>query len=553
MTRYKTIKRKITDKSAFISKIALIVILVVVVVLPIIRMLFYIDGKAFSSVFGTKLFYNALLNSLLSTTISTIISVVLAYMLAWSLARTSIRFKSIFSVILIFPMLIPSISHGMGLILLFGNNGLITQLFSFKTTIYGLGGILIGSVLYSFPIAFLMFMDIFKYEDYSPYEAANVLGISKYRQFTGITLPYLRKPLISVIFAVFTMIITDYGVPLSVGGQFKTLPVMLYEEAVGQLHYGVGSVIGLVLLLPAVGAFMFDLFNKDKGNSSFVTRPFVLNKNKLQVAIAYSITIFVSLFTLLVVCSFCVQAFAKQYPIDMSFTFDNFKKTFDKDGGVFLGNSVLIALFTSVIGTGVAFVTAYFTARFKSKFSKALHLIAILSLAVPGLVLGLSYVILFKKTFIYGTIIILVIVNTVHFFASPYLMMYNAFGKMNENLESASQVLGISRMRLLKDVMIPASKDTLIEMFSYFFVNCMMTISAVSFLATSTNRPLSLLIDQFEVYNMMECAAVVAILIFAVNIFVKAFFGVLRKYGNRIMNLVRLKREERKDVDKKSI
>ena len=81
----------------------------------------------------------------------------------------------------------------------------------------------------------------------------------------------------------------------------------------------------------------------------------------------------------------------------------------------------------------------------------------------------------------------------------------------------------------------------------------MMTISAVSFLATSTNRPLSLLIDQFEVYNMMECAAVVAILIFAVNIFVKAFFGVLRKYGNRIMNLVRLKREERKDVDKKSI
>jgi len=132
-------------------------------------------------------------------------------------------------------------------------------------------------------------------------------------------------------------------------------------------------------------------------------------------------------------------------------------------------------------------------------------------------------------------------------------MMYNAFGKMNENLESASQVLGISRMRLLKDVMIPASKDTLIEMFSYFLVNCMMTISAVSFLATSTNRPLSLLIDQFEVYNMMECAAVVAILIFAVNIFVKAFLGVLRKYVNRIVNLVRLKREERKDVDKKSI
>ena len=521
------------DKSALVGKISLIDILAVVVVLPIVRMLFYIDRASFSYIFSSGQFYKALLNSLLSTTLATVVSVVLAYALAWSLSRTNMRFKAIFSVILVFPMLIPSISHGMGLIILFGNSGIITRLFSASSSLYGLGGIVVGSVLYSFPVAFLMFTDVLKYEDYSPYEAADVLGIPKVRQFTGITLPYLRKPLISVIFAVFTMIITDYGVPLSVGGQFKTLPVMLYEEAAGQLNYGAGSVIGLVLLLPAVGAFLFDLFNKDRGNSSFVTRPFAVNKSKVRDAVAYCITILVSLFTLLVVCSFCVQAFAKQYPIDMSFTFANFEKTFKRDGGTYLLNSVLIALLTATVGTVIAFLTAYFTARFKSKLSKALHLIAILSLAVPGLVLGLSYVILFKKTFIYGTIVILILVNTVHFFASPYLMMYNAFGKMNENLESAGQVLGVSRFRMMKDVMLPASKFTLLEMFSYFFVNSMMTISAVSFLATSDNKPLALLINQFETYNMMECAAVVAILIFAVNILIKAAFGLIRKYGGK--------------------
>lgn len=521
------------DKSALVGKISLIVILAVVVVLPIVRMLFYIDRASFVNIFSSGQFYKALLNSLLSTALATVVSVVLAYVLAWSLSRTNMRFKTIFSVVLVFPMLIPSISHGMGLIILFGNSGIITRLFSATSSLYGLGGIVVGSVLYSFPVAFLMFTDVLKYEDSSPYEAADVLGIPKIRQFTGITLPYLRKPLISVIFAVFTMIITDYGVPLSVGGQFKTLPVMLYEEAAGQLNYGAGSVIGLVLLLPAVGAFLFDLFNRDKGNSSFVTRPFAMNKNRVRDAVAYCITILVSLFTLLVVSSFCVQAFAKQYPIDMSFTFANFEKTFKRDGGTYLLNSVLIALLTATVGTVTAFLTAYFTARFKSKLSKVLHLIAILSLAVPGLVLGLSYVILFKKTFIYGTIFILILVNTVHFFASPYLMMYNAFGKMNENLESAGQVLGVSRLRLMKDVMIPASKFTLLEMFSYFFVNSMMTISAVSFLATSDNKPLALLINQFETYNMMECAAVVAILIFAVNILVKAVFGLIRKYGGK--------------------
>ncbi len=526
---------------SLVGRISIFVILFAIIIVPLVRMLFYIDGAALKSVFTSDGFYTALLNSITSTLVATVISLVVAYALAWSIHRTNMRFKAILSIVLVFPMLIPSISHGMGLVILFGNNGIITRLFDASSSIYGFGGVVLGSVIYSFPVAFLMISDILKYEDYSPYEAANVLGISKPRQFGAITLPYLRKPLISVVFATFTMIVTDYGVPLSVGGQFKTLPVILYEEAVGQLNYSVGSVIGLVLLVPAVGAFLFDLLNQDKGNSAYVTKPFRLEENKKRDIIGYVVCTIVVLFTLLVLVSFCVQAFAKRYPSDMSFTFDNFAKTFKRDGGSFLLNSMLMALLTSAVGTAFAFITAYFTARMKTKTSRILHLMSIVSLAVPGLVLGLSYVIIFKSTFVYGTLVILIMVNVVHFFASPYLMMYNALGKMNENLESVGHILGVNRLRIIKDVIIPQSKYTLLEMFSYFFVNSMMTISAVSFLATPDNKPLALLINQFETYNMMECAAVVAILIFAVNVTVKGIVGAIKKHG------------EKKDVKSKTV
>lgn len=527
-------KRRFSFKSLFsqrnLSKILIGVILFLMIVVPIVRMFFYIDGATLKQVFSSESFYSSFVNSLSSTAVATVISIVLAYFLAWAINRTNIKLKYLFTVFITLPMLIPSISHGMGLIILFGNNGFFTRLFHLSGSIYGFWGVVLGSVLYSFPVAFIMIADILKYEDQTPYEAADVLGIPKIRQFTAITRPYIRKPMISVLFAIFTMIVTDYGVTLSVGGKFKTLPVLLYEDAVGQLNYSTGSVIGIVLLIPALIAFLFDLFNKDKGNTAYVSKEYKKD-NKINDALAYAITVITSLAVIAVIFSFIIQAFAKTYPSDMTFTFKHFQNTFSKNGGKFLVNSVVISLLTSVFGVTIGCATAYLTNRLKSGFSRFLHLMAIISLTIPGLVLGLAYVIVFKKSFIYGTIAILIMVNTVHFFASPYLMIYNAFGKMNENLEDVGAILGVKRIRIIFDVIIPQSKYTLMEMFSYFFVNSMMTISAVSFLATPSNKPISLLINQFETYNMMECAAVVAILILTINIVMKGIVSLIKSIG----------------------
>ena len=164
----------------------------------------------------------------------------------------------------------------------------------------------------------------------------------------------------------------------------------------------------------------------------------------------------------------------------------------------------------------------------KSKASKFLHLSAITSAAIPGVVLGLSYVLVFKGSVIYGTIIILVMINIIHFIASPYLMIYNSLSKLNENLENVGHILGLSRGKMIKDVFIPQCKGTLLEMFAYFAVNCMMTISAVSFLATTSNKPIALMINQFEAQRQLECAAIVSIMILLVNLLVKSLIHIAK-------------------------
>lgn len=514
-------------------KLLLALVFVALVFVPLIRMFAYMDRDSLQRVLGMQNLGQIVLNSLTAAVLGTLVTIGLAFVVVSCIQRTNIRFKGLFGIIFVLPMLIPSISSGMGLVILFGNNGIVTRLLNLQGSIYGLPGIVTGSVMYAFPVAYLMLADVFRYEDGSPYEAAQVLGIPKWRQFTAITLPYLRKPLISIVFSIFTMIITDYGVPLMVGGKYTTISTVMYQEVIGQLNFGKGTVYGALLLIPAVIAFLIDLGNKDKGNTSYVTKPRKQTSNKAARGAAYGCCTITSVFVLLPLVAFALLAFATDYPQNLSITLENLAKAIKLKAGQYWMNSVTIALVTSILGTLLAFVTAYMTARMKSPVSRFLHLSAITSAAIPGIVLGLSYALTFSHLTIYRTMLILFIVNAVHFFASPYLMMYNSFSKINENLEDVAQAMGISRVLMIRDVFIPQCKLTLMEMFSYFFVNCMMTISAVSFLANTSDKPVALMINQFEAQMQLECAAVVSLMILFTNLVVKGVFFLMRKHNAR--------------------
>ncbi|MEG0314793.1 MAG: ABC transporter permease subunit [Erysipelotrichaceae bacterium] len=504
------------------SKVLICLFLIISVICPLITLLLNIKLEDISTIIGSAQFAPMMVNSLFTTLAATMISVLLALVLAWCVNRSNIKYKSVFSVLFTLPMLIPSISHGMGLVLLFGDNGLITNMLNININLYGYTGIIIGSVLYSFPVAFLMLTDIFRYEDYTTYEAAEVLGLSKIQQFITITLPNLKRPLISVIFAVFTMVFTDYGVPLVVGGKMMTLPVYMYREVIGLLNFSKGAIIGVILLIPAVIAFILDLKSNEGGNGSTITKTYIIAKNKARDIFSYVVCIGTIFLVSLPIVAFAYLSIVKQYPVNMSLSLDNIINAFDRGVGMYLLNSLAIAFLTALIGLCTTYFTAYLTARSNKSFSNmALHLISMISLAIPGVVLGLSYVLFFKGSIVYGTIIMLAMVNIIHFFASPYLLAYNSLSQFNSNLEDISSTMGISKMKMLLDVYIPCTKQTMVEMFSYMFVNAMVTISAVSFLANFKNMPLALLIPQFDAQSLIEATAFISIIILFVNIVVK--------------------------------
>ncbi|MEG0290721.1 MAG: ABC transporter permease subunit [Erysipelotrichaceae bacterium] len=518
------------NKGAKSLKLLVALFLTITVILPLTTLLLNIKVADIHDIVSSPQFWPMVANSLVATITATIISVSLAMVLAWCMNRTKMRYRSIFSVLFTLPMLIPSISHGMGLVLLFGDNGLLTNLLGINIHLYGMVGIVIGSILYSFPVAFLMLTDIFRYEDYTTYEASSVLGLNKFQQFMTITLPNMKKPLISVIFATFTMIFTDYGVPLAVGGKMMTLPVYMYREVIGLLDFSKGAIIGVLLLIPAVIAFILDLKNEDGGNASTVTKEYIIKKNKKRDIFSYIFCITTVILVSLPILAFIYLSVVKQYPIDMSFSFINIQKAFELGVGMHLISSLAIAMLTALIGICITYFTAYLTARSKKTFSNmTLHLISMVSLAIPGVVLGLSYVLFFKGSILYGTIMMLVLVNIIHFFASPYLLAYNSLSKFNENLEDVSATLGISKMRMLFDVYIPCTKETMIEIFSYMFVNAMVTISAVSFLANFKNMPLALLIPQFDSQSLIEATAFISIIILVINSLMKAFIFILKR------------------------
>lgn len=161
--------------------------------------------------------------------------------------------------------------------------------------------------------------------------------------------------MISVLFATFTLIVTDYGVPVMVGGKYNTLPMMMYTEVIGRLDFSKGSVIGMVLLVPAVVAFVFDFISRDTRSSGFVNKFFTLKKSIGREIFAYSFLTVVSIAILYPIITFAGLTFNKNYPSDLTFTMDNIMSTLNKGAGGYLLNSIVIAVAVSLVGTALAF------------------------------------------------------------------------------------------------------------------------------------------------------------------------------------------------------
>lgn len=497
--------------------------------MPLISLVFNISGKDLSYVFADQNFWSSFGNSALYSLVASSITTILAVVAAYFLNTSSLKHKNTFAIILTLGMLVPTLSIGLGIRILFGRNGFIDNIFGVEIEGIGFLGLIFGSIISSFPTTFLIIYDALKYEDKGPYDAAEIMGVSKFSMFFRLTLPYLKVAIISAFFASFTWIFSDYGIPMELAGKVQTLPMYLYNQVLSSFQYGRGAIAGLFLLVPAIISFLFDLFFHD--NSSSEKQKKLVKSSKLFNGITIGIVVLISLFLFVPQISFISLTFMKSYPNDTSFSFDNIVNMFSNTYGLGVGNyvinSLVMSLFTGLIGTLFAYFLGYLSVRKPGKAGKIINLFSISTIAIPGLVLGIGYMLLFKNTngYFYGTMIILIFVNVFHFLGSPFIMAKNCLTKINKDYEVIGETLGISKFRILLNVLIPNSIVTLIEMFSYFFLNSMITISAVAFLCTYSNQPLAILINSYEKTSNYEMQAAISVLILLINVIFRIIFN----------------------------
>jgi len=480
----------------------------------------------FVTYFSTPSLFRSIENSLFISVISTIITVSLAFGFAYALSRSCMRFKGFFRLVAVAPILVPSLLPGIALVYLFGNQGMLKE-FLMGNTIYGPIGIVIGSVFFTFPHAMIIITTALAISDARLYEAAVSLKASRWKTFWTVTIPGARYGLISAAFVVFNLVITDFGLPKVIGGQYNMLAVDIYKQVIGQQNFEMGAVVSVVLLVPAVLAFTIDRIVQKRQVALLSARSVPYQPKPHSrfdwICIGYCSLIAVFIVGLLGVCQFA--ALVKFWPYDLSLSLKNY--AFDlMDGGGWDSyyNSIQMALLTALIGTLIVFTGAYMVEKTKGfGAGRALfQLLAMLPMAIPGMVLGLAYIFFFNDPAnplngIYGTMAILVICSVTHFYTVSHLTAVTALKQMDKEFESVAASLKQPFYKLFSRVTVPVCLPSVLDISIYLFVNAMTTVSAVVFLYSPTTTLASVAVLNMDDAGDVAPAAAMGMMIFYTN------------------------------------
>ncbi|ATF15031.1 putative 2-aminoethylphosphonate ABC transporter permease subunit [Brevibacillus sp. HB1.4B] len=498
----------------------------------------FIGLDNFVTYFSTPALAGSLNNTLYISAMTTLIAVTLAFLFAYALTRSGIRGKRVFRAIALLPLFAPTMMHGIALTYLFGNQGLVTTgifgllPFQWDIDLYGPVGIILAEIVYVFPQAYLILAVSLAFADYQLYEAADTLGANHWRKFFVVTIPSVKYGIVSACFVCFTLSFTDFGAPKVVGGQFSVLATDVYKQVIGQQNMTMGATVGLLLIIPALVAFVVDRIVERKQHAAVTakSKPYRIKENRLRDLFYSILCVSVSGFLLLLMAAVVLASFIKVWPYNLTFGLDHYDFSNVAGEGIEpLWNSILVALLTAVIGTAVTFITAYTIE--KSQVWKGLrqagYFLSILPLALPGMVIGLAYIFFFNNPSnpfhgMYGTIWILILANVIHFFAVGFITATSALKKLDPEFEQAAESMGISQTKLMWRVTIPVCMPAIVEMAVYFFINSMVTISAVVFLYAADFKLASVSIVNMDDAGDVAPAAAMSVLIVFLNIIARA-------------------------------
>lgn len=493
-------------------------------------------------------FLKSLGNSFLIAGVSALVTTLLAFFMAYTVNQTNVSplVKKMISLAATLPMLLPTITYGFAIIYSFGKQGLITKILGRQFfEIYGFNGLLIGYVIYTMPVAFLLINNTFRYIDKKFIVVSRIMGDCPVKTFWITIVRPLLGTLAAAFIQTFFLSFTDYGIPAAVGGEFHVVATTLYNEMLGAIpNFQNGAVVAVSMLAPSVVSILvlnyLERYNIRYTKISEVEisknglRDFIFGAGSLAVCGAI-LSIFAVIF---------VIPFIKGWPYDIAFSFSKFSETINGSNLTMVyKNSIVVAALTACLGTVVAYGAALVTGRSSMPVwvKSAVDGIALTTNTIPGMVLGIAFLFAFSGSSLHNTFLILILCNVVHFFSTPYLMMKGSLEKMNSSWEMTAMLMGDNWFKTIVRVVTPNAGPTILEVFGYYFINGMVTISAVIFIAGARTMVITTKIKELQHFAKFDEIFALSLLILATNLAVK---GILKA----IPLLVEIKKESKKAV-----
>lgn len=482
------------------------------------------------------------LNSIGIAIFSACITTTLAFILAYTIHFTNVNpvIKKSIRVLAVLPMLLPTITYGFAIIYSFGRQGLLTRLFGKQLfDIYGINGLLMGYVIYTLPVAFMLIHNSMGYIDKKFSVVSRLMGDKGGRTFFQTVFRPLMGTLATSVIQCFFLSFTDFGIPASVGGRVEVIAGVLYNEMLGSVpNFHQGAVVAFMMLLPSIVSICILTYLERYNIRYQKVSQIELKKDRTRDVVLTIISVCILLFVLSVFAVIVVVPFVEEWPYRMTFTIGHVTEVFSDSALInVLKNSLVAAILTAVFGTLVSYGAALVTARshMNRLGKKVIDGIAQVTNTIPGMVLGIAFMLAFTGTSLQNTMVIIILCNIIHFFATPYLMMKGALEKMNASWETTARLMGDSWGKTIVRIVTPNASSTLLEVFGYYFINAMVTVSAVIFLAGARTMVITTKIKELQHYAKFNEIFVLSLLILLMNITAKALIKLVaeRKEKNQ--------------------
>ena len=538
---------KPVDPLLVFTIILTMVSLIVFAVIPLVKVLIQsfisyegtVSFDAYLRAFTSEENFKALSHSLTLGAASGILSTAVGFLFAYSAAYVHMRWKRLFNLIAMLPIVSPPFAIALSIILLFGSRGLIsyTLLGLQDVNIYGFRGLLFAQTLSYFPIAYLLLNGVLGSIDPSIEEAARNMGASRGKTFLHVTLPLCLPGIANAFLLVFIKSVADFGNPITIGGNYQTLATQIYYQAIGNYDMQGGAAVAILLLLISIGLFALSKLWVEK--KTFVTitgkaaRGRVLIDEKHIAAPINAGCYLISFIVIGLYILIPLVSFVKLWGINYTFTLEHYRYAFGIGMKSLRDSTLMAALATPVTGI-LAMVIAFLTVRKRFAGRKAMELISMLGMTVPGTVMGIGYVLSFNTPplVLTGTMLIIVLSYVFRYLPVGVQSGVTSLKQIDPSIEEAAADLGANSFTTFTTVTLPLIKTAFFGGLVYTFVKSMTSISAVIFLVSARYKLLTVsILDQVDSGKFGVASALSTMLIVVVYIAIAILYRLIRLLG----------------------